>query len=92
MKDGFLKKLIILVEELESRYTFPDHDLPTRAVLPIKITNSWNCIKDADRELIVADYKSTYLLLKEKKEEYLLFFDEPTVLTDIAENNITLNV
>jgi hypothetical protein len=95
-----------------------------------KITNSWNCQSDDERELIVSDYKSTYLLLKEseinKKEynnevkekikviktektvktvktvkndnnekkpiinDYLLFFDEPTVLTDKLENIITL--
>jgi hypothetical protein len=104
-----------------------------------KITNSWNCQSDEERELIVSDYKSTYLLLKEsevnKKEynestdkpkvvknnnnnnnknnnnknsknikntknettekkpimnDYLLFFDEPTVLTDKLENIITL--
>ena len=55
-----------------------------------KITNSWNCLKDQDRELIVADYKSTYLILKENKEDYLLFFDEPTVLTDSLRNVNTL--
>ena len=55
------------------------------------ITNSWNCHKDDERELIVADYKSTYLLLKEAKNKYLLFFDEPTVLTDQVDNSITLN-
>ena len=54
------------------------------------ITNSWNCPKDDDRELIVADYKSTYLILKENKNKYLLFFDEPTVLTDQIENTTTL--
>jgi hypothetical protein len=55
-----------------------------------KITNSWNCPKDEDRELIVADYVSTYLILKEKKHDYLLFFDEPTVHTDKESNNLTL--
>ena len=55
-----------------------------------KITNSWNCPKDEDRELIVADYVSTYLILKEKKHDYLLFFDEPTVHTDKETNNLTL--
>jgi hypothetical protein len=55
------------------------------------ITNSWNCPKDSERELIVSDYKTTYLLLKENKSKYLLFFDEPTVLTDKISNNITLN-
>jgi hypothetical protein len=55
------------------------------------ITNSWNCPKDIEREIIVADYKSTYLLLKESKSKYLLFFDEPTVLTDQVENTTTLN-
>ena len=68
-----------------------------------RITNSWNCPKDVDRELIVADYKSTYLMLKESedyvpnsnspktKTSYLLFFDEPTVLTDQIENSSTLS-
>jgi len=110
-----------------------------------KITNSWNCNSDDERELIVSDYKSTYLLLKESEinkenkdknnkenkdnkdtkykekqnkiqgniknlkngknnatkknnliekkviiNDYLLFFDEPTVLTDKEENIITL--
>ena len=70
-----------------------------------KITNSWNCQEDSDRELIVADYKSTYLMLKErekeqklesensklvKKSDYIVFFDEPTVLTDKTENTVTL--
>lgn len=55
------------------------------------ITNSWNCTKDDERELIVSDYKSTYLILKEAKHKYLLFFDEPTVMTDQIENTSTLN-
>ena len=60
-----------------------------------KITNSWNCSKDDDRELIVADYKSTYLMLRDcdikSKTKYLLFFDEPTVLTDQVKNSTTLS-
>ena len=55
------------------------------------ITNSWNCPKDNERELIVADYKSTYLILKKSNTKYLLFFDEPTVLTDEIKNSTTLN-
>lgn len=79
-----------------------------------RIVNSWNCAKDADRELVVADYKSTYLILAESEGKshdqkqggnkgvenvgkpkkpttrYLLFFDEPTVLTDQAANTSTL--
>jgi hypothetical protein len=55
-----------------------------------KITNSWNCPKDEDRELIVADYVSTYNILKEKKHDYLLFFDEPTVHTDSETYSLTL--
>jgi hypothetical protein len=80
-----------------------------------KITNSNNCASDTERELIVADYKSTYLILKqyeneynekiknissytkveqkkilEEKHNYLLFFDEPTVLTDQVKNKSTL--
>ena len=55
-----------------------------------RIINSWNCPKDDDRELIVADYITTYLILKEKKHDYLLFFDEPTVHTDKETNNLTL--
>lgn len=55
-----------------------------------RIINSWNCPKDEDRELIVADYITTYLILKEKKHVYLLFFDEPTVHTDKESNNLTL--
>jgi len=56
-----------------------------------KITNSWNCPNDDDRELIVGDYLSIYLILKEAKHKYLLFFDEPTVLTDQLKNTNTLN-
>ena len=55
-----------------------------------RIINSWNCPKDDERELIVADYITTYLILKEKKHDYLLFFDEPTVHTDKESNNLTL--
>lgn len=55
-----------------------------------KITNSWNCPKDEERELIVADYVSTYNILKEKKHNYLLFFDEPTVHTDNETYSLTL--
>ena len=55
-----------------------------------KITNSWNCPKDEDRELIVADYVSTFNILKEKKHDYLLFFDEPTVHTDNETYSLTL--
>lgn len=54
------------------------------------IKNSWNCSTDDERELIVADYRSTACMLVEKKHEYLLFFDEPTVLTDRIENVNTL--
>jgi hypothetical protein len=54
------------------------------------IKNSWNCKNDDDRELIVCDYLSTYLILKEAKNDYLLFFDEPTVLTDISYNSIII--
>jgi hypothetical protein len=55
-----------------------------------RIINSWNCPKDEERELIVADYITTYLILKDKKHDYLLFFDEPTVNTDTETNNLTL--
>jgi hypothetical protein len=51
-----------------------------------KITNSWNCKNDSERELIVCDYLSTLLLLKENKNEYVLFFDEPTIMTDSIKN------
>ena len=51
-----------------------------------KITNSWNCKNDDERELIVCDYLSTYLILKENKNDYVLFFDEPTILTDSLKN------
>ncbi len=54
------------------------------------IKNSWNCKNDDDRELIVCDYLSTYLILKEAKNDYLLFFDEPTVLTDISSNTLII--
>jgi hypothetical protein len=55
-----------------------------------KITNSWNCSKDEDRKLIVADYITTYNILKENKKNYLLFFDEPTVHTDNLKYTTTL--
>lgn len=54
------------------------------------IKNSWNCKNDDDRELIVCDYLSTYLILKEAKNDYLLFFDEPTVLTDVSSDSIII--
>jgi len=54
------------------------------------IKNSWNCKNDEDRELIVCDYLSTYLILKEQKNDYLLFFDEPTVLTDISSDTVII--
>lgn len=54
------------------------------------IKNSWNCKNDEDRELIVCDYLSTYLILKEAKNDYLLFFDEPTVLTDVSSDSIII--
>jgi len=54
------------------------------------IKNSWNCKNDDDRELIVCDYLSTYLILKEAKNDYLLFFDEPTVLTDVSSDTIII--
>jgi len=54
------------------------------------IKNSWNCKNDDERELIVCDYLSTYLILKEGKNDYLLFFDEPTVLTDISSDSIII--
>lgn len=81
------------------------------------IKNHNNCQTNAERELIVADYKSTYLILKEheteyknklettnlskltkseynklmaEKNKYLLFFDEPTILTDNIKNKTVL--
>jgi hypothetical protein len=54
------------------------------------IKNSWNCKNDEDRELIVCDYLSTYLILKEAKNDYLLFFDEPTVLTDVSSDSVII--
>jgi hypothetical protein len=61
-----------------------------------EIKNSWNVNKDIERELIVADYLSTYLMLKENEAsnefEYILFFDEPTLLTDKKENNQILEL
>jgi hypothetical protein len=58
------------------------------------LKKSWNCNKDDEPELLVCDYVSTYLLLKEGKKNdtnYVLFFDEPTVLTDNNdEENLTL--
>ena len=58
--------------------------------LKYTIKNSWNCKNDDDRELIVCDYLSTYLILKEAKNDYLLFFDEPTVLTDISSDSVII--
>jgi hypothetical protein len=54
------------------------------------IKNSWNCKNDEDRELIVCDYLSTYLILKEAKNDYLLFFDEPTILTDVSHDSVII--
>ena len=58
--------------------------------LKYTIKNSWNCKNDDDRELIVCDYLSTYLILKEAKNDYLLFFDEPTVLTDVSSDSLII--
>lgn len=57
-----------------------------------KISNSWNCKSDEERELIAADYVSTALILEENSNEYdyILFFDEPTFLTDSDKNNTSL--
>jgi hypothetical protein len=55
-----------------------------------KIINSWNCPNDDSRELIAADYVSTSLILKENNSNYLLFFDEPTFLTDNESNKLSL--
>ena len=57
-----------------------------------KISNSWNCKSDDERELIAADYVSTALILEENNDEceYILFFDEPTFLTDSDKNNVSL--
>jgi hypothetical protein len=57
-----------------------------------KITNSWNCKNDNERELIVCDYLSTLLILKENKNEYVLFFDEPTIMTDSIKNRDILDL
>jgi hypothetical protein len=57
-----------------------------------KITNSWNCKNDNERELIVCDYLSTLLILKENKNEYVLFFDEPTIMTDSIKNSDILEL
>lgn len=73
----------VRVQVLRTMYNFQiKFGVGTATSSSYKITNSWNCSKDEDRELIVADYVSTYKILKEKKHEYLLFFDEPTVHTD----------
>ena len=57
-----------------------------------EIKNSWNVHNDDNRELIVCDYLSTYLMLKEGKHDYILFFDEPTLLTDKLKDNYILDL
>jgi hypothetical protein len=63
-----------------------------------KIVNSWNCSDIDERnfiapELIAADYASTLLILEENnnKYNYILFFDEPTFLTDNEKNTGALH-
>ncbi len=57
-----------------------------------KITKSYNCHKNNDLiELFVCDYISTSILLKKKEHDYLLFFDEPTIMTDKINNNEVLH-
>lgn len=81
----------VRVQVLRTMYNFGiKFGIATATTSNYKITNSWNCSKDEERELIVADYISTYKILKEKKHEYLLFFDEPTVHTDKLCYEITL--
>jgi hypothetical protein len=55
-----------------------------------RIINSFNCKKDEYREMIVADYLTTSMILEENREKYILFFDEPTIQTDSKNNRETL--
>ena len=54
----------------------------------VKIINNFNCKKDENRILIVADLDTTYGLLS-KNSNYILFLDEPTVGADMPNNPVT---
>ncbi len=54
----------------------------------VRVTNNYNCSKDENRLLIVADLESTLGLLKQS-QNYILFLDEPTVGADTSNSPIT---
>jgi hypothetical protein len=53
-----------------------------------RIVNHFSCKKDENRILIIADPESTYELLQ-KKQDYILFLDEPTVCADQENHPLT---
>lgn len=57
----------------------------------VKVTNNYNCKKDINRLLIIADLNSTIELLKQQ-QNYILFLDEPTVGADQPNHPITRSV
>jgi hypothetical protein len=84
------------IDEIDSNVDINIDKLPS-----YKITTSYNCGKakksdsneiHQDKKLsmcdaIICDYITTYMLLKEKKYEYIVFFDEPTIGIN---NNVVL--
>jgi len=54
----------------------------------VRVINNYNCSKDEDRILIVADLDATVGLLS-GSQDYILFLDEPTVGADEEDNPVT---
>jgi len=84
------------IDEIDNNVDINVDKLPS-----YKITTSYNCGKlkksnsnesHQEKKLnmcdaIICDYITTYMLLKEKKYEYIVFFDEPTIG---IKNNVVL--
>jgi hypothetical protein len=54
----------------------------------VRVINNYNCKSDDKRLIIVADLNSTIDILK-RKQDYILFLDEPTVGADKKDHPIT---
>jgi hypothetical protein len=57
----------------------------------VRVINNYNCSKDENRILIVADLTTTVELLQ-KSSNYILFLDEPTVGADQPDDPVTREV
>ena len=54
----------------------------------LNIVNHYSCRKNEDRLLVIADLKSTHMMLSES-QDYVLFLDEPTVCADQEDHGVT---